>query len=94
MAATKARSTKLTGAGNIYASPGGLSSLTVNNPTGGVLTVKLNNATSGTGSEILQVTVPANDFRHMNWTPPLKFSTGIRCGTLGTGLIVTGAYVD
>ena len=94
MAATKARSKRLAAAGNIYGSPGGLTSLTVNNPTGGVLTVKLNNAITGSSNEVFQVTVPANDFRHMNWTPPLNFSTGIRCGTLGDGLIVTGAYVD
>jgi len=94
MAAKKARSTRLAAAGNIVAAAAGLSSLTVNNPTGGVLTVNINDDDDGTDDEVLQVTVPANDFRHMNWTPPLEFSTGIRCGTLGDGLIVTGAYVD
>lgn len=93
MASKKATFTRLAAAGNIAAVPAGLSSLTVDNPTGGALAVKLNNAISGTGSDVLQVTVPANDFRHLNFSPPLDFSVGIRCGTLADGLIVTGGYV-
>ncbi len=93
MAAKKALKTRLTAAGNILGSAGGLTSLTVDNPTGGALAVKLNDATSGTGSDVMQVTVPANDFRHMNFSPPLAFDTGIRCGTVGAGLIITGGYV-
>jgi len=93
MAAKKALNTRLTGAGNILAAPGGLTSLTVDNPTAGVLAVKFNDATSGTGSDVFQVTVPAYDFRHLNWVVPLAFATGIRAGTLASGLIVNGAYV-
>ncbi len=93
MAAKKALKTRLAAAGNILGSAGGLTSLTVDNPTGGALAVKLNDATSGTSSDVLQVTVPANDFRHLNFNPPLGFDTGIRCGTLAAGLIVTGGYV-
>jgi len=93
MAAKNATPTRLTAAGNILASAGGLTWLTVDNPTGGALTVKLNDATTGTGSDVLQVTVPTNDVRHLNFNPPVNFATGIRCGTLGAGLIVTGGYV-
>lgn len=85
---------KLTAAGNIRGVAGKLTSLVVNNPTGGALTVILNDATSGTGSEVFQVTVPTNDVRQLNFNPPWPFATGIRCGTVGAGLIITGSFVD
>lgn len=93
MTAKKALKTRLTGAGNIVTGVAGLSSLTVDNPTGGALTVEFNDATSGTGSDVFQVTIPSNDFRHLSFVPPMPFATGIRAGTLGAGLIVIGCYV-
>ncbi len=93
MAAKKALFTRLDAAGNIAAAPAGLSSLTVDNPTGGVLAVLINNSITDTSADVFQVTVPANDFRHLNFSPPLDFTIGIRCGTLAAGLIVTGGYV-
>jgi len=85
---------RLTAAGNIRAAAGKLTSLIVNNPSGGALTVKLNDATSGTGSDVFEVSVPTLDCRILNFNPPLLFSTGIRCGTVGAGLIITGTFVD
>ena len=85
---------KLTAAGNIRAAAGKLTSLIVNNPSGGALTVVVHDATAGTTGEVFQVSVPTLDCRILNFSPPLPFATGIRCGTLGAGLIVTGAFVD
>ena len=82
-----------TAADNLLAAPGKLCWLTVDNPTGGALTVKLNDATSGTASDVFQVTVPTNDVRHLVFDPPCPFATGIRLGTLADGLIVTGGFI-
>jgi len=85
---------RLAAAGNIRAAAGNLTSLVVNNPTGGALTVIINDAITSTTGEVFQVTVPTNDVRQLNFNPPWPFATGIRCGTLGAGLIVTGSFVD
>ena len=83
---------KLTSAGNIKSSSGNLLWINVSNTTGGGLKVVINNATSGTGTEIMQIGVPADDSKFLAFPPGFYFSTGIRCGTLESGLIVTGAY--
>jgi len=84
--------TRLDAAGNIKGEPGALIWINVSNTTGGGLKVVLNNATSGTGTEIMQVAVPGDDSKFIAFPPGFYFSTGIRCGTLESGLIVTGAY--
>jgi len=83
---------RLTGAGNIKGSKGSLLWIIAANPTAAALNVTVNNATAGTGSEVFQIEVSANDTQYMAFPPGFYFSTGIRCGTLGAGLIVTGAY--
>jgi len=85
---------KLTAAGNIRAAAGKLTSLIVANPSSGNLVVIVNDAITSTTGEVFQVSVIAYDTKVLNFNPPLPFATGIRCGTLGDGLIVTGAFVD
>lgn len=84
--------TKLTAAGNIKASAGTLIWINVSNTAGSGKKVVLNNATSGTGSEIMQIGVPGDDSKFLAFPPGFDFNTGIRCGTLESGLVVTGAY--
>ena len=83
---------KLTAAGNIKGSAGTLIWINASNTTGNGLKVVLNNATSGTGTEIMQIGVPGDDSKFLAFPPGFYFSTAIRCGTLEAGLIVTGAY--
>ena len=86
------QTTRLDAAGNIKGSAGSLFWIVAANPTAAPLNVTVNNATSGTGSEIFQIEVSANDTQFMLFSAGFYFSTGIRCGTLDAGLIVTGAY--
>ncbi len=86
------QTTRLTGAGNIKASKGTLNWINVSNTSASTKVVVLNNATSGSGSEIMQIGVLGSDSQFRSFSPGFYFSTGIRCGTLGAGLIVTGAY--
>jgi len=85
---------RLDAAGNIRGAAGKLTSLIVANPTAGALVCIVNDAITSTTGEVFQVSVVANDTKIFNFNPPLPFATGIRIGTLGTGLIVTGAFVD
>ena len=85
---------KLTAAGNIRAAAGKLSWIQVSNTTGNGLKCILNNATSGTSSEVMQIGVPGDDSKYLAFPVPAPFSTGIRIGTLEAGLIVTGGFVD
>ena len=84
--------TRLSGAGNIKGSPGYLLWVVAANPTAAPLNVTFNDATSGTGSEVFQIEVPANNTIPFNFGAGFHFGTGIRCGVLESGLIVTGAY--
>ena len=83
---------KLTAAGNIKASPGSLQWIQVSNTTGGGLKCILNDATTGTGGEVMQIGVPADDSKFICFIPPCPFATGIRVGELEAGLIVTGCF--
>jgi hypothetical protein len=83
---------KLTAAGNLKASPGSLQWIQVSNTTGGGLKCILNDATSGTGDELMQIGVPADDSKYLLFIPPMPFATGIRVGTLEVGLVVTGCF--
>ena len=93
MAAKAVIVTRLAAAGNIAGAPGKLSWLLVNNPTGGALTVNVNDSITDTTAEVFQVTVPTNDVRMLTFSVPCPFTIGIRCGTLAAGLIVTGGYI-
>ena len=84
--------TRLTSADNIKASAGYLFWINVSNTTGAGKKVVINNATSGTSSEIMQIAVPGDDSRFLAFPAGFYFNTGIRCGTLESGLIITGAY--
>jgi len=92
MSVSPVSTTKLTAAGNIKASAGELIWLNVANPTAGGLTALFHDATSGTSSEVFQVSVGATSTVFLPFPAGFCFSNGIRCGTLGAGLIVTGGY--
>ena len=85
---------KLTGAGNIRAAAGKLTSLIVANPTAAALACIVNDVITSTTGEVFQVSVVANDTKQLIFNPPMPFATGIRIGTLATGLVVTGSFVD
>lgn len=85
---------KLTATGNIRGTAGKLCWIQVSNTTGAGKKCVLHDATSGTGSEIMQIAVPGDDSKFLRFTPPCPFATGIRVGTLEAGLVVTGGYVD
>lgn len=83
----------LTSDGNIKGSAGYLLWLNVANPSAFVRQVTICNATSGTGSLVMQIVVPAyNTHPLLNFGAGFHFSTGIRCGVLETGLTVTAGY--
>jgi len=84
--------TRLTAAGNIKGSAGALLWINVSNTTGNGLKAVLNNATSGTGTEVMQIGVPGDDSKFLWFPGNLYFTTGIRCGTIESGLIVTAGY--
>jgi len=73
--------TRLTEAGNIYAGPGQLHWLILENESDGVKYVLLNDATSSTTGEVIKFRMPASRTITHNFTPPIPFSTGIRIGT-------------
>jgi len=82
----------LDAAGNIKEAAGTLIWLNASNTSASGKKVVINNATSGTGTEVMQIGVCSNDSKFLAFPAGFYFSTGIRCGTLETGLIVTGAY--
>ena len=84
--------TRLDAAGNIKATAGYLIWINVSNTTGNGLKVVLHDDDNGTDDEVMQVAVPGDDSKFLAFPPGFYFSTGIRCGTLESGLIVTGAY--
>ncbi len=88
-----ASQTRLTAAGNIKSSPGVLKCVQVSNPTATAANVSFVNATSGTDVYVFDVYVGAQDSKYLVFPPDFGFDTGIRVGTLGTGLIVTGVYI-
>lgn len=85
--------TPLTSAGNVKASAGDLFWIIACNTTGNGLKCIFNNATSGAGSKKFSVGVPGDDTKFIVFPIALHFSTGIRVGTLETGLEVTCGYV-
>ncbi len=92
MSVRPVQTTRLSAANNIKGSAGSLLWIIAANPTAAPLNVTINNATSGSGSEVFQIEVSANDTQHLFFSAGFYFSTGIRCGVLEAGLIVTGAY--
>ena len=92
MSVRPVQTTKLTSAGNIKATAGYLIWINVSNTTGGGLKVVIHDDDNGTDDEVMQIGVPADDSKFLAFPPGFYFSTGIRCGTLEAGLIVTGAY--
>jgi len=93
MTVKPAFSTRLTAAGNIKASNGILECAIVSNPTATGGNASFVNATSGTGVYVFDVYVRAGDTQYMVFPSDFGFSTGIRVGTMDTGLVVTGVYV-
>ena len=85
--------TKLTSTDNIKASPGVLCWINVSNTTGNGLKVTIHDATSGTTSEKMQIAVPGDDSKFLLFSPAMNFATGIRCGAMESGLVVTGGYL-
>lgn len=83
---------KLTEAGNIKGSGGSLIWINASNTTGTGKKVVLHNATTGTTDEVMQIAVPGDDSKFLSFPGGFYFSLGIRCGTLESGLVVTGAY--
>lgn len=92
MSVRPVQTTKLTEAGNIKGEPGLLIWLSVSNSAGTGKKVVLHDDDNGTDDEVMQVAVPGDDSKFLIFPPGFYFSTGIRCGTLETGLVVTGAY--
>lgn len=92
MSVRPVRIQRLDAVGNIKGSAGSLIWINASNTTGAGKKVVINNATSGTATEIMQIAVPGDDSKYLAFPAGFYFSTGIRCGTLETGLIVTGAY--
>lgn len=85
--------TRLTSAGNIKASGGVLYFLIVTNEDNDTRYVTLNNATSGTSSEVARFYVPTDSTRVFSFNPPISMGTGIRVGTFSeSAMIVTGGY--
>lgn len=85
--------TKLTSAGNIKASAGYLLWVIVENGNAAAQEVIFNNATSGTGNEVFRVMAPIKDTKFIAFPIAMYFSTGIRCGTVGTTMVITGGYI-
>lgn len=85
--------TRLTIAGDIKATAGKLYwLLCTNSHSSNTRDVHLNND-AGTENEILKIKVKPNSTGFFNFDPPIPCSTGIRIGTLGGDMIVTGGYV-
>lgn len=88
-----AKYTRLTAAGNIKAGDGLLHWLIVYNNDAATKHVILNDATSGTGSEVATFKVATKLTRVFNFSPPIALNVGIRIGTFeATGMEVTGGY--
>jgi len=88
-----AKYTRLTEAGNIKASPGMLHWLIVYNNDGDPRYVILNDATSGTGSEVATFKVASKRTEVFNFNPPIALGVGIRIGTFEeSAMEVTGGY--
>ena len=86
---------RLDAAGNIRAAAGKLTWLIVTNTNGSTKRIAIfNDAITGETGEVFQVGVPANDTKFLSFNPPMLFTTGIRAGTVGAGLIITGGFVD
>lgn len=84
--------TRLTAQGAIKGSAGSLLWINASNASGNVLQVTFNNATSGTGSQVMQIVVPSYDTKSIVFNGNFYFTTGIWCGVLETGLVVTAGY--
>ena len=84
--------TKLTAAGNIKGSAGYLFWVIVENGNAAAQEVVFHNATSGTTGEVFRVMVPIKDTKFISFPIAMHFSTGIRCGTVGTTVVITGGY--
>ena len=81
-------------AGNIKATAGKLYwLLCTNSHSSSVRDVHLNDDNDGTDNEVLKIKVKANSTAFFNFDPPVPCDTGIRIGTLGGDMIVTGGYV-
>lgn len=84
---------KLTDAGNIKDSPGVLCWINVSNTTGNGRKVTIHDDTDATADEIMQIAVPGDDSKFLLFSPAMPFSTGIRCGTVETELVITAGYL-
>lgn len=93
MSVRPVQTTELTGDGQIKASAGTLIWLIAANSSGSKNRyLTLNNATSGSGSEVCRIDVRYGDTKFFAFPPGFYFSTGIRVGTAPDDLIITGAY--
>ena len=88
-----ARYTKLAAIGNIKDSDGMLHWLIITNShSSNVRDVHLNDATSGAGSEVMKIKVKPDSTLPLYFDPPIPFATGIRIGTMGGDVQLTGGY--
>ncbi len=85
--------TRITAAGNIKASPGRLYALIILNPDSSARHCILNDATSGTGSEVAKFLTPSKQTKVYLFGDGITLHTGIRIGTFeDSDTIVTGIY--
>lgn len=84
---------KVTSAGNIKATAGALCWINVSNTAGTGKKVTIHDDNDGTDDEIMQIGVPGEDSKFLLFLPAMPFSTGIRCGALESGLIITAGYL-
>jgi len=89
------KKTRLTAAGNISAKPAMLHWILVENQDNDTRYVILNDATSGTGEEVIKLGVPSKQTKPFYFDPPIPFNTGIRVGTFEeSAMVVLGGYTD
>ncbi|KKN60918.1 hypothetical protein LCGC14_0527170 [marine sediment metagenome] len=85
--------TRLTSAGNILAGPGLLHWLVVSNPDSSTRHITLNDAISGTGSEVHKFHTPSARTVVYPFDPPISLNVGIRIGAFeDSDTVVLGGY--
>ena len=84
---------RLTEAGQVKSAPGRLFWLIGSNISNDAKYFILNDATSGTESEVAKFLIPGNQTKVWTFNPPMSLPTGIRIGTIESDkVIVTAGY--